>query len=303
MKAKGYAAAAIAAIFYGTNPLGTLYLYQGGINPASVLIYRYTFATLMFLLCMAVKRESLSIKWGTGIRLAILGTLMSMSSATLYISFQYMDAGVASTILFSYPIMVAVLMVIFYHEKVTWTTTISIAMAITGISLLYRGGHGATLSTIGVSLVILSSLLYAFYIIGVNQTHTKMPATKFTFWIVLFGLIALLIFTAFTGEHIQPLQGIKEFASALQLALLPTVLSLFFINIAIEHIGSTPTAIMGALEPVTAVCIGVCVFGEHFTLRLGIGIVLILSAVIILMSAKGKAEDNHSNNMPSSSQA
>lgn len=292
MRAKGYAAAAIAAIFYGTNPLGTLYLYEGGINPSSVLIYRYAFATLMFLLCMAVKRESLSIKWGTAIRLAILGTLMSMSSATLYISFRYMDAGVASTILFSYPIMVAVLMVILYHEKVTWSTTISIVMAVTGIGLLYRGGNGSSLSTIGVSLVILSSLFYAFYIIGVNQTHTKMSATKFTFWIVLFGLLALLIFTALTGDPIQPLHGIQEFASALQLALLPTVLSLFFINIAIDNIGSTPTAIMGALEPVTAVCIGVCLFGEHFTFRLAVGIILILSAVIILMSAKGKTHDN-----------
>ena len=107
MKLKGFAAALLAAIFYGTNPLGTLQLYADGMNPSSVLVYRYAFATLMFLIWMAAKRESLTIKWGTAIRLAILGTLMSMSSATLYLSFRYMDAGVASTILFSYPIMVA----------------------------------------------------------------------------------------------------------------------------------------------------------------------------------------------------
>ncbi len=288
MRLKGYAAAAIAAVFYGTNPLGTLVLYHDGLNPSSVLVYRYTFATLMFLLWMAVKRESLTIKWGVAIRLAILGTLMSMSSATLYLSFRFMDAGVASTILFSYPIMVAVLMVVFYHERLTWRTSLCILMAISGIALLYHGKGGVTLSTVGVTLVILSSLLYAFYIIGVNQTHTQLSPVKFTFWIVFFGLIALLVYTLFIGERLEPLRTPVEWASALQLALLPTVLSLYFINVAIEHIGSTPTAIMGALEPVTAVCIGVLIFGESFTLRLAAGIVLILSAVILLVLSREK---------------
>ena len=271
MKLKGFAAALLAAIFYGTNPLGTLQLYADGMNPSSVLVYRYAFATLMFLIWMVAKRESLTIKWGTAIRLAILGTLMSMSSATLYLSFRYMDAGVASTILFSYPIMVA---------------TLCILMAVCGIALLYHGKGAVTLSTVGVTLVILSSLLYAFYIIGVNQTHTKLSPVKFTFWIVFFGLLALLVYTLFIGEPLEPLRTPLEWASALQLALLPTVLSLYFINIAIEHIGSTPTAIMGAVEPVTAVCIGVCIFGESFTLRLAIGIVLILFAVILLVLSR-----------------
>ena len=287
MKLKGFAAALLAAIFYGTNPLGTLQLYADGMNPSSVLVYRYAFATLMFLIWMVAKRESLTIKWGTAIRLAILGTLMSMSSATLYLSFRYMDAGVASTILFSYPIMVAaVLMVVFYHEHLTWSTTLCILMAVCGIALLYHGKGAVTLSTVGVTLVILSSLLYAFYIIGVNQTHTKLSPVKFTFWIVFFGLLALLVYTLFIGEPLEPLRTPLEWASALQLALLPTVLSLYFINIAIEHIGSTPTAIMGAVEPVTAVCIGVCIFGESFTLRLAIGIVLILFAVILLVLSR-----------------
>ena len=272
MKLKGFAAALLAAIFYGTNPLGTLQLYADGMNPSSVLVYRYAFATLMFLIWMVAKRESLTIKWGT--------------AATLYLSFRYMDAGVASTILFSYPIMVAVLMVVFYHEHLTWSTTLCILMAVCGIALLYHGKGAVTLSTVGVTLVILSSLLYAFYIIGVNQTHTKLSPVKFTFWIVFFGLLALLVYTLFIGEPLEPLRTPLEWASALQLALLPTVLSLYFINIAIEHIGSTPTAIMGAVEPVTAVCIGVCIFGESFTLRLAIGIVLILFAVILLVLSR-----------------
>ncbi len=285
-KVKGYAAGILAAIFYGTNPLGTLNLYADGINAGSVLFYRYILAVLMFAVWMVATHENFRIKWGHAIKFAFLGTFMAMSSTALYVSFHYMDAGVASTILFSYPIITAVLMVAFFHERVTWATTLSIALAVSGIALLYRGDGNTTLSAFGIALVLLSSLLYAFYIIAVNQFKTEYSSVKFTFWVVLFGLISIIVFCWIDVLPIQMLHGWKEWASAGQIALLPTVLSLYFMTIAIKKIGSTPSAIMGALEPVTAVVIGVCIFGESFTFRLSIGILLILSAVILIVLRK-----------------
>lgn len=285
-KVKGFVAGALAAIFYGTNPLGTLYLYQDHINSGSVLFYRYALAALMFAVWMLLTGESFRIKWGHAIRFVVLGSMFAMSSTTLYVSFHYMDAGVASTILFSYPIMTAVLMVAFFHEHVTWSTVASITMAVVGIVLLYRGDGSTTLSTVGVTLVMLSSLLYAFYIIAVNQWTTEYSSLKFTFYVVLGGLLSILVFAWASGDHIQLLHGARQWVSAVQLALLPTVLSLFFMTIAIKNIGSTPSAIMGALEPVTAVAIGCLIFGEAFSLRLAVGIVLILSAVILLIVAR-----------------
>lgn len=285
-KIKGYAAGILAAIFYGTNPLGTLTLYADGINAGSVLFYRYILAVVMFAAWMLVTREDFRIKWGHAIKFAVLGTFMAMSSVALYVSFHYMDAGVASTILFSYPIMTAVLMVAFFHERVTWTTTLSITLAVAGIALLYRGDGNVTLSGMGIILVLLSSLLYAFYIISVNQFHTSYSPVKFTFWVVFFGWLSIVVYCGIAGDSIQLLHGWKEWASGIQLALLPTVLSLYFMTIAIKNIGSTPSAIMGALEPVTAVVIGVFIFGEVFTFRLAVGIVLILSAVILIVLRK-----------------
>lgn len=285
-KVKGFAAGIIAAVFYGTNPLGTLPLYADGINSSSVLFYRYALATVMFAIWMMATGEHFKIRLGHAIRFAVLGAIFAMSSATLYLSFHYMDAGVASTILFCYPIMVAVLMVAFFHEHITWMTATSITLAIGGIGLLYRSGGGASLSTVGVTLVMLSSLLYAFYIIAISQWKTDMSALKFTFWVVFFGLVSILVFSLLAGERIQLLHGWQQWTFATQLALLPTVLSLFFMTISIKNIGSTPASIMGALEPVTAVFIGVLIFGESFTLRLLIGIILILSGVILIILSR-----------------
>lgn len=285
-KVKGFAAGIIAAVCYGTNPLGTLALYGDGFSSGSVLIYRYLLAVIMFAIVMMFRRESFAIKWGHAIRLAFLGCIFSLSSATLYVSFHYMAAGIASTLLFVYPIMTAVLMTVFFHEKVTWTTTIAILLAVSGVGLLYQGDGNEKLSTAGFALVMVSSLLYATYIISVNRWNTTMSNIKFTFWILVFGLITMAVFTWISGDSFQLLQTPKQWLCAAQLALLPTVLSLFFMTISINLIGSTPAAIMGALEPVTAVFIGVLVFGETFTLQLGIGIVAILAGVTLIILRK-----------------
>ena len=286
-KVKGFAAGIIAAVCYGTNPLGTLKLYDDGFSSGSVLIYRYLLAVVMFAVVMLFKHESFKVKWGHLIRLAMLGCMFSLSSCTLYVSFHYIAAGIASTLLFVYPIMTAVLMTAFFHEKLTWTTTIAILLAVSGVGLLYQGDGNEKLSTAGFALVMCSSLLYALYIISVNQwKKTEMSNIKFTFYILVFGLVTMLVYSLIAGEGIQMLETPAQWAYAVQLALLPTVLSLFFMTISINLIGSTPAAIMGALEPVTAVIIGVFIFNESFSVQLAIGILAILAGVTLIIAKK-----------------
>ena len=121
-KVKGFAAGVVAAVCYGTNPLGTLVLYGDGFNSSTVLIYRYLLAVVMFAVVMLFRKESFKVKWGHMIRLATLGCMFSLSSATLYVSFHYMAAGIASTILFVYPIMTAILMTVFLYRE--WACSI-----------------------------------------------------------------------------------------------------------------------------------------------------------------------------------
>ncbi len=286
-KLKGFAAGIIAAVCYGTNPLGTLWLYGEEFNSSTVLVYRYFLAVVMFAVVMLFRKESFRIKRGHAIRLAVLGSMFSLSSATLYVSFHYMAAGVASTLLFVYPIMTAVLMTAFFHERITWPTATAILLAVSGVGLLYQGDGDTSLSTTGFSLVICSSLLYAIYIISVNRwSNGVMSNVKFTFWILVFSLFTLLVFSLVAGEPIQVLHTPRQWLCAVQLALLPTVLSLFLMNISIKLVGSTPAAIMGALEPVTAVVIGVLVFGESISVQLCIGVLAILVGVGLVVGRK-----------------
>lgn len=287
VKTKGVICGVIAAISYGTNPLGALSLYAEGYNVNSVLFYRYGLAALILLLFLLGRKESLRIKRSELKIVALLGLLFASSSLTLFTSFHYMDAGIASTLLFVYPIMVALLMALFFKEKISIITWISISLALTGITLLYDGGGNTSMSTIGVILVLISALTYAIYIIVVNKSKLDFSPIKLTFYVLLFCILTTVGYSfAGGGMPIQLLTSTSAWGYSLMLAIVPTVISLIAMTIAVHAIGSTPTAIMGALEPLTAVVIGVTVFSEALSLNLVVGIILILGAVILIIVGK-----------------
>ena len=287
MKHKGIICGILAAVCYGTNPFGALPLYEEGVNTASVLFYRFSMAVLMLAVMLIVERKSFSVKKGEVKTLASLGALFAVSSITYYQSFRFMDAGIASTILFVYPVMVAVIMAAFFKESVTLSTVSAIFLALLGIGLLYRGGEGATLSTMGIILVMLSSLSYAVYIVIVNQSSIRMSSLKLTFYVLLICMMCLLVYSFTSPDlQIQLPPTPRAWFYACWLGLVPTVLSLVLMTIAVHEVGATPTAIMGALEPLTAVAIGVLLFGESLTPRLMVGIVLILLAVMVIVLGK-----------------
>lgn len=291
-KLKGTICGIVAAISYGTNPLGAMNLYKDDISANTTIFYRFGLAALILAAMMIVQRKSFAVTRRELIILAVLGVLMGSSSSSLYFSFYFMDVGIASTLLFVYPVMVAVIMATLFKEKVTVSTVVSIALSLAGITLLYHGGNGATLSTAGVLLVMVSSLTYAVYIVIVNKSSLRLSSVKLTFYVLVFGVLTILAYTAAMGQHIQMLTTPAQWGYAVMLALVPTVISLVLMVIAVHDIGSTPTAIMGALEPLTAVAIGVMCFGEDFTARLAMGIVLILAAVILIIAGKSLSPHN-----------
>lgn len=282
---KGILCGVGAAVSYGMNPLGALPLYADGINTTTVLFYRYGLAVILLGLFMAVERKSFSITLKEFAILVPLGVLFALSSLTLFASFHFMDAGVASTLLFVYPVMVAIIMAIFFKERITFVTVLSILLSLSGIALLYRGGDGGVLDTTGVLLVMLSSLTYALYIVIVNKSSWRMSSLKLTFYVLLVGVL-LITSCSFFGDgeaRIQILTTPSMWLHASILAVFPTIVSLLLMVVAVHEIGSTPTAVIGALEPLTAVMLGVTLFGEELTLRLSVGITLILSAVILII--------------------
>lgn len=285
-KVKGYLLGIVAAASYGMNPLFTLPLYKAGMSPDSVLFFRYLFAIPILGGMLLWRGRNFKVKRREMPPFIMLGLLFALSSLTLFQSYNYMEAGIASTLLFVYPIIVAVIMATVFNEKISKQTVLCILMAVSGIALLYRSDDGTTLSLMGTLLVFASAISYAIYIVGINKTSLRSVATlKVTFYVIVLGTLLfacrLLIIKDF---KVPTMSEWHLWSNLLCLAIFPTALSLLCTTSAIQYIGSTPTAILGALEPVTAVIIGVCVFGETITSRIVIGLLLIIISVTFVVS-------------------
>lgn len=283
-KVKGYLLGAVAAATYGMNPLFALPLYKTGMDPDSVLFFRYLFAIPLLGVMIKTRGRNFRLRRNEVLPLAVMGLLVALSSLTLFLSYNYMDAGIASTLLFVYPVLVALIMAAVFKEKLTLATGACILLALGGIALLCKTADGSTLSLTGTLLVLASALSYAIYIVGVNSTTLKNVATlKVTFYVLLFGLSLFLVRLDF-GRSIHLPNAWYLWGNLIALAVFPTAISFLCTTSAIQYIGSTPTAILGALEPVTAVCFGVAVFGEVLTPRIACGIVLIILAVTFIVA-------------------
>lgn len=284
----GTACAIGAAVCYGTNPLGALNLYAEGMNTPSVLFYRFGLAWLIIAAVMLFRKESLRVDRREFLTLSALGLLFIGSSLTLYLSFRLMPAGVASTILFTYPVMTAAIMALFFREKITLSTVSSIVLAMAGVLLLYWGDGTGALHLGGVILVLVSALTYALYIIVVDKSPLQMSSFKINFYVLLYCAAGMALFALLSGQSLMLPPTPTAWLWVSWLAIVPAIMALVMMVYAAKYIGSTPTAILGALEPTTAVLIGVLVFAEPFTLRLLLGILLVLASVSIVVLAKSR---------------
>ena len=310
----GYVFAALAAASYGTNPVFAKPLYADGMNPDSVLLFRYAFGIALLGLLMiwnGWRRHNLSTAFRVSRhslpQLVILGILMALSSLTLFLSYNYMPVGIASTLLFTYPILVAVIMTLVYHEPMSWLVVICLLLATSGVGMLCeetppspllrgetpsgiaevlplsRGNEGVSPFMIGALLVFLSSLSYAIYLVGLNKTRVRTIASMpVTFYVLCFGFLLFVWRIFFGGAFTLPQHGVM-WLNLIALGLLPTVVSLLLTAWAIQRIGSTSTALFGALEPVTAVALGIIFLGESINLREFLGMVLIFVSVTLVV--------------------
>ncbi len=286
---KGYINAILAAVSYGTNPLFALPMYSHGISVNSVLFYRYLFAVFIYGLWLKLfKHTSFKISLKELFILFIFGIIFSLSSVFLFGAFTYIPSGLACTILFAYPLIVALISRIFFKERLPKIIWLALCFVIFGIVLLYDGGT-VSLNIKGVILVLLSALSYAIYMVGIKHASTikHIKPDKLTFYVMLFGLSVYIWNLKFCTE-LQPLYNWFTVICALGLAVFPTIISLETITFGIKFIGATKTAIIGALEPLTALFFGVLLFGETLSLKIICGIGLILSGVILVILNKNK---------------
>lgn len=283
---KGFIYGIIAAAAYGMNPVFAVPLYNAGMDAISVLFFRYLLGIPAVWLLMYIRGRRADIGWSYIWKISLLGLLMVASSITLFLSYNEADIGIASTILFVYPLMVALIMVAFYHEIMSTLSYVCLLGALFGVFLLCGSTSDVVISIFAVILVLISALCYAVYIVLVNHKPFKNIATlSLTFWVLVSGLIVLSIITVARGHLDCPTRW-DMIVNVVLMAIIPTVISFLFTNMAIESVGATSTAVLGVFEPITALFFGIIFFEETLSLQSFIGVLIILACTSLVITRR-----------------
>lgn len=277
---KGYLCAFISAFTYGLIPLFMIPIKkEESFSVDATLFYRFLIASGAIVFFLFYQKERLRISFREGLIMNLLGILYALSAEFLFLAYDYLSPGIASTIFFSYPIIVALVLILFYKEKLTIPTFLSLLLVVAGVGVLSIK-KGEALNYIGLGISLLGALVYALYILIVNKVRIESSGVKISFYSMLFSSLYFLIKSLLLRESII----ISSWALAGDLtlfAIITTSLSLVTLVYAVRYIGSTPTAIMGAFEPIVAVLISVGLFGEQLTPSLVIGGMVIITGVLI----------------------
>ena len=277
---KGYLCAFISAFTYGLIPLFMIPIKKAeSFSVDATLFYRFLIASGAILLFLCYQKQRLRISLREGLIMSILGLLYALSAEFLFLAYDYLSPGIASTIFFSYPIIVALVLVLFYKEKITFPTILSLLLVVAGVGVLSIK-EGSKINYIGLGISLLGALVYALYILIINKVRIEASGVKISFYSMLFSSLYFWVKTLILGESIA-ISSLSLVGDITLFAIITTSLSLVALVYAVRYIGSTPTAIMGAFEPIVAVLISVGLFGEALTSSLIIGGMVIIAGVLI----------------------
>lgn len=281
----GYPAGIITGISYGLNPLFGMPLMNKGAEVESILFFRYSIAVVILGAVLLCDKQSFKITWRQAGILLILGLLYTASSVTLFEAYKYIPSGLATTLVFLYPVLVALIMV-FLRVVPSWQVWLAIAATFVGVIIMTQSDATQQINPLGVVLSIGSALVYALFIVIINRSLTisTISNSLLTFYTLCVGAVVFLSRIAMSDTHI--LTGITtrmDWLNLVGLALLPTIVSTATLAVATRNIGATKASVLGVFEPITAILVGTLVFGEALTNNILLGITIAMIAVTFMI--------------------
>jgi drug/metabolite transporter (DMT)-like permease len=215
-----------------------------------------------------------------------LGLVYGLMSVTYFESLAWLSAGIATLVLFTYPVQVTLVSALALDEPVTIPKALALCAALGGVALVAGGGTAFGLP--GLALVGVASLAYTVYSVGSRVmvetvsplVHAAYVFLGVTLAILLYGVVTGTLSTPATPAHWRLIAGIT---------VVGTLLPMLLFTAGLARIPASTASIVSTSEPLTTVVLGVLLLGEPFTPAVAVGGASILASVGLASPAVGGA--------------
>lgn len=281
-KLRGIIFLIVAAAFFGIMPIWVKLAYTTGLTAFDVTFLRSGMAAAMLGIVIRYRKIDFDLdKQQLGPLLLSSALGYTATILTLYLSYKYVSAGVATSLHYLFPVLVMLLAYFIYHEKLRFYKWMALLTSLAGIYLIADpGGHG--FSWRGVGLAISSAVFFAIYVLSINHPQLKkMDSLVLAFYACLIASVTSLVLLVAQGNWPLPLTLKGLYYTGL-VSFFCTALALILFIKGVQNVGSANASILSTLEPVVSLVAGIIILHEPLTWYTSLGCTLIIAAVILI---------------------
>lgn len=281
-KQAGTAYVILSAILFGTMPLLARIAYAHGSNAYTVAFSRFFFGSIVLgVIILFSPGCTIKISRDQVLELVKLSVPYALMPILLYVSYTYIDSGMATTLHFTYPIAVMLIMAVFCKIRPDAKQIICAALCIGGMALLYT--PNGQINVHGILLAVGSGIVYAIYIVLLgNSAIRELHSLVLAFWVSLMSAVEIGLITFLSGNLALDLD-VVGWTAEVGMALFATVFALVLFQKGVFLCGEVKASLFSTFEPLTGIIIGAVVFHEVLSIKEILGVICILAAAILLV--------------------
>ena len=291
MKNIGILVVFLATVFLSTKSIWAKLIYLDSLSPLNVLVCRAVLSLPFFLIPM-IRFDWNSVNKSKVFKYSFLGAILYVSSSiTDFIGLLYISASLERAVLFTFPIYVFLLSSDL--SRITFSKVILIVSTVLGLAIMFNPTVDNHLidTLIGISLVLLSAVFWALFIIYSKRTVSNISPTIFTSTYMCITTVLLLFSFIIDSKNFTTFLTLQTHTMIylVFLAIFCSIIPSYLMSFGLKRINASLAAVISAMGPIVTLALDVVILNHNLALNEIIGAIIVTACVTCLTRLNAKA--------------
>lgn len=291
MKNIGILVVFLATVFLSTKSIWAKLIYLDSLSPLNVLVCRAVLSLPFFLIPM-IRFDWNSVNKSKVFKYSFFGAILYLSSSIAdFIGLLYISASLERAVLFTFPIYVFLLSSDL--SRITFSKVVLIVSTVLGLAIMFNPTVDNHLidTLIGISLVLLSAVFWALFIIYSKRTVSNISPTIFTSTYMCITTVLLLFGFIIDSKNFTTFLTLQTHTMIylVFLAIFCSIIPSYLMSFGLKRINASLAAVISAMGPIVTLGLDVVILNHNLSLNEIIGAIIVTACVTCLTRLNAKA--------------
>ena len=291
MKNIGILVVFLATVFLSTKSIWAKLIYLDSLSPLNVLVCRAVLSLPFFLIPM-IRFDWNSVNKSKVFKYSFFGSILYLSSSIAdFIGLLYISASLERAVLFTFPIYVFLLSSDL--SRITFSKVVLIVSTVLGLAIMFNPTVDNHLidTLIGISLVLLSAIFWALFIIYSKRAVSNISPTIFTSTYMCITTVLLLFGFIIDSKNFTTFLTLQTHTMIylVFLAIFCSIIPSYLMSFGLKKINASLAAVISAMGPIVTLGLDVVILNHNLALNEIIGAIIVTACVTCLTRLNAKA--------------